>query len=181
VPGTLVNDEMKAAVGVEISRRTSFPIDPSDIRRWAVAVYFPEPPPAFFWDPEVAGATVHKGIVAPEDFNPFAWMTAAGPLPEAPDLDGDPESRPVEHDPDATEKRLGITAPGTSHQLNGGLEVEYGARMRPGDVVTSVVRLGGYTERTGKLGPMLFTVYEDSWTNQHDELVKRSRMTLIRY
>ena len=38
-----------------------------------------------------------------------------------------------------------------------------------------------YGEREGRLGLMLFTVTEDNWTNQNDELVKTSRSTLIRY
>jgi hypothetical protein len=99
-------------------------------------------------------------------------MAAGGPVPLA---------NEGSHDPDATEKRLGVTPPGMSHQLNGGLEVDYGVRMRPGDVITSVTRLAGYTERPGKLGWMLFTTYEDTWTNQDGDEVKRSRSTLIRY
>ena len=61
------------------------------------------------------------------------------------------------------------------------MEVEYGTRMRGGDVITSVTRLADYTEREGRLGLMLFTIAEASWTNQSGELVKRTRTTLIRY
>jgi hypothetical protein len=61
------------------------------------------------------------------------------------------------------------------------MEVKYGTRMRPGDIITSVNRLSAYTEREGRLGLMLFTVTEDSWTNQEGSLVKRARQTLIRY
>ena len=53
--------------------------------------------------------------------------------------------------------------------------------MRPGDVITSVSRLAGYSEREGRLGLMLFTTSEDTWTNQRGETVKTSRNTLIRY
>jgi hypothetical protein len=48
-------------------------------------------------------------------------------------------------------------------------------------VITSVRRLAGYSEREGRLGLMLFTVSEDVWTNQNDELVKSTKSTLIRY
>lgn len=65
--------------------------------------------------------------------------------------------------------------------LNGGLEVTYGARMRPGDVITSVSTLTGYQEREGRLGLMLFTTQSDQWTNQDDAVVKSASMTLIRY
>ena len=57
------------------------------------------------------------------------------------------------------EKTVGVKGPHLTFQLNGGMEVEYSVR----------------------LGLMLFTVTEDNWTNQNDELVKTSRSTLIRY
>ena len=169
---THISEAMLGAVGTELERRVSYPISASDIRRWAVAVYYPEEPPRLFWDERYAAGTRYKGIVAPEDFNPFAWMSAEPPgIP--------PRQRP--NDPNMTEIRLGIPGPGLAFQLNGGLETEYGVRMRPGDVITSVQRLGGYHEREGRLGRMLFTVMESTWTNQDGELVKRTENTLIRY
>ena len=167
---TVISDEMRKAIGGELGRSVSFPITDSDIRRWAVAVYYPDDPPRLFWDPHYAADTRHGGIVAPEEFNPFAWMSSEGPQRAA-----------AGHDPDMMEKTLGIAGPGLKFQLNGGMEVQYGVRMRPGDVITSVRRLAEYREREGRLGLMLFTVNEDLWTNQNDELVKTSRSTLIRY
>ena len=82
---------------------------------------------------------------------------------------------------DSTEFSLGLPPTGLQYMLNGGLEVEYGVRMRPGDVITSVTRLDGYSEREGRLGLMLFTTTEQSWSNQSGDLIKRTRMTLIRY
>ena len=86
-----------------------------------------------------------------------------------------------QNDPDRTELLIGIPGPGLKYQLNGGMEVEYGARVRPGDVITDVTRLVGYSERAGRLGLMLFTVRESSWTNQFGQLVKITRSTVIRY
>jgi hypothetical protein len=167
-----ITDEMRAIEGRQTGRRTSFPVTDSDIRRWAVAVYWPQPPPRLFWDAEYAAGTRHGGIVAPEEFNPFAWMVA--------DKDEAPES-PVPNDPDRLEHQLGIDGPGLKFQLNGGMEAEYGPRIRPGDVITATGHLKGYHEREGRLGLMLFTVSEDVWTNQHGEMVKQTRSTLIRY
>jgi hypothetical protein len=161
---------MHKAIGGELSRAVSFPVTDSDIRRWAVAVYYPDDPPRLFWDAEYAAGTGYGSIVAPEEFNPFAWMTAAGPQRAA-----------GGNDPDLVEKTLGIEGPGLRFQLNGGMEVEYGVRMRPGDVLTSVRLLTEYREKEGRLGLMLFTVTEDNWTNQRDELVKSSKTTVIRY
>jgi hypothetical protein len=171
---TNISSEMSAAIGTRLSRSLSYPVSASDIRRWAVAVYWPEEPPRLFWDEEHAAKSIHGGIVAPEEFNPFAWMVASREVVEAAvssDL----------NDTNRMENSLGIEGPGLQFQLNGGMAVEYGVRMRPGDVITSESRLAEYSEREGRLGLMLFTTTEDTWTNQRDEVVKRTRSTLIRY
>jgi hypothetical protein len=167
-----INDEMQAALWRQIGRRVSFPISESDIRRWALAVYWPDQPPRLFWDTAYAKNTRHGGVVAPDEFNPFAWMVA-----EKEELSVNLET----NDPNRMEVILGVQGPGLKFQLNGGLEVEYGIRMRPDDVITSVNRLAEYREREGRLGLMLFTITEDVWTNQDDDEVKRTRSTLIRY
>jgi len=168
----MISAAMRAAEGSQLTRQVSFPVAQSDIRRWAIAVYYPRQPPRLFWDAGYARSTRHGGIVAPEEFNPFAWMAAERHEP-ASARHGDGLDRP--------ECLLGIPGPGLSHQLNGGVSVSYGARMRPGDVITSVSRLVGYSERAGRLGLMLFTVTEDTWTSQQGDLVKVSSSTLIRY
>jgi hypothetical protein len=171
-PGSSISAAMRAAVGRQLARQVSFPVSESDIRRWAIAVYYPQPPPRLFWDAGYARSTRHGGIVAPEEFNPFAWMAAERDEPAS--------ARPGD-DLDHPERLLGIPGPGLRHQLNGGVSVTYGTRMRPGDVITSVSRLAGYSERTGRLGLMLFTVTEDTWTNDEGTLVKVTSSTLIRY
>ena len=65
--------------------------------------------------------------------------------------------------------------------LNGGIDVDYGVRMRPGDVITSVQSLAGYRERAGRLGQMLFSTSQNVWTNQRGEVVRRYQGTVIRY
>jgi hypothetical protein len=172
LPDTNISGAMREAVGRELGRRVSFPIAESDIRKWALAVYYPEQPPSLYWDAAHAAGTRHGGIVAPDEFNPFAWMVAE----VTPKPDRDPGI-----DPDRVEILLGIPGSGLKFQLNGGMAVEYGVPMRPGDVITSVNRLSSYTEKPGRLGLMLFTVTEDTWTNQRGEVVKRATQTGIRY
>ena len=53
--------------------RVAPPIALADIRKWAIAVYWPENPPPLYWDEDYAKTTRYSGIVAPLDFNPFAW------------------------------------------------------------------------------------------------------------
>ena len=56
---THITPAMRDVVGLELRRGVSFPITDSDIRKWAIAVYYPEPAPKLFWDAEYAATTVH--------------------------------------------------------------------------------------------------------------------------
>lgn len=161
-----VSEQMRAALGSELDHRVSYPIASSDIRRWAVAVYYPELPPQRFWATP-ADSLDSGDLTAPEDFNPFAWLIAepAGPPPSL-------------RDP---EEVLGIPGPDVQVRMRGGMSVEYGVPMRPGDIITSVRRLADYDERDGRRGPMLFTTVADTWTNQRNEVVKNFEFTFIRF
>lgn len=165
-PVTYVSQEMRECVGRDLDRRVSYPITSSDIRRWAVACYYPELPPQRFWAAPI-GSPDFDGAAAPEDFNPFAWLIAqpAGPPPSL-------------RDP---EEVLGIAGPDAPVRLRGGMSVTYESPIRAGDVITSVRRLGGYDERNGRRGPMLLTTVADTWTNQRGELVKDFEFTFIRF
>ena len=171
---TYINDSMRAAVGRVTARQVSYPVSESDIRRWARAVYWPEVPPRLFWDKEYAERSRHGGIVAPEEFQ---RLCVDGGGEGRPAVGGPARSDRSESDGEAARDR----APPVQNQLNGGMEVTYGVRMRPGDVVTSVTRLAEYQEREGRHGLMLFTFSEDTWTNHREEMVKRTRSNHIRY
>ncbi len=65
--------------------------------------------------------------------------------------------------------------------IDGGSEWEFFEPVRPGDRITAVARIVDVTERTGRVGLMLFMVAETSFTNQLGELVATRRSTSIRY
>jgi N-terminal half of MaoC dehydratase len=180
VTSSVITDDMRSILGISLGGSISYPITDSDIRKWAIAVYYPDPAPRLFWDADYAKTTPYGGIVAPEEFNPFAWgaretFTVEPPKPALPP---DPALVAV----GASEHRYGVQPPDLRHALNGGVEVEHTTvRMRPGDVITSRPAIVDYSEREGRLGLMLFTTSESRWTNQRDELVRIDRMTLIRY
>jgi hypothetical protein len=157
---TLVSAEMLECKGVWGREKTSFPIAESDIRRWAIATYWPKVPPRLFTDAEYAKTTKFGGIVAPEDFNPFAWAVPTG-----------------------EEGGLPFDLPGLigGMILNGGTEDTYVTRMRPGDVITSRLRLADWSEKEGKSGLKLFSKYETEWHNQNGELIKRTVGTTIQF
>jgi hypothetical protein len=176
---SLIRDDMRAILGQPFDRATSYPIAASDIRRWAIAVYYPKEPPRRFIDEGYAATTPAGGLVAPDEFNPFAWGAQETNRRNAPD---DIHVDPAIIATGASEHLLGIAPPDLRRVLNGGLDVSHtGVPMRAGDVITSTAAIVDYRESEGRLGQMLFTTTESRWTNQDDELVKTQRLTLIRY
>ena len=153
---TLVTQDMIDRQGKWGGERISPPISASDIRKWAIATYWPEKPPAIYWDLDYAKTTRWGGIIAPSDFNPFAW----------------PVERPQRPPQGGGKGRTG---------LNGGQTDTYGVPMRPGDVIHSRTRLRDWNERQGRMGLMLYTFTETEWRNQRDELVRVRVSTGIRY
>ncbi|MEZ5408472.1 MAG: MaoC family dehydratase N-terminal domain-containing protein [Acidimicrobiales bacterium] len=163
-PDTLVTDDMIERKGVWGSERVSPPISESDIRKWAIAVYWPETPPAIFWDADYAAGTRWGSIIAPPDFNPFAWPIVT-PKDRSAKADKGPKEKP--------KRRL--------RGMNGGQVETYGVPMRPGDVITMRNRLRDWEERETRLGLTLFSYSEMEWHNQDNELVKRRVSTGILY
>ena len=160
-PTTLVTAEMLATRDVWSEPRLAPPIALPDIRKWAIAVYWPEKPPPLYWDEEYARGTRWGGIIAPQDFNPFAW--------------------PIDR-PQVTGFNASATAATVGQRvMNGGQTDTYGVPMRPGDVITERNALVNWEERQGRLGLTLFSYRESRWTNQRGEFVK-SRISIgIRY
>jgi hypothetical protein len=168
---TYISEAMRAIIGQPFNESTSFPISRSDIRKWAIAVYYPELPPQLYLDEEYAKTTVWGGMVAPEDFNPFAWAAASPPLAK----------RAENLNSDYLENHFGIDGPGLKTPLNAGAVTEYGPRMRPDDVISSSAHVLSYEEKPGRMGRMLITIVRTTWTNQAGDMVKQTNQTSIRY
>jgi hypothetical protein len=168
---TYISDEMRSIIGKTYEESESYPIAANDIRRWAIATYYPSLPPELYVDEDYAKTTVFGGMVAPEDFNPFAWATAKPGL----------KPHHTEFNVNFIEASFGIQEPPTKHSVNGGSQTKYFVRMRPGDVIRSSMTVSGYTERDGRVGRMLLTHLRETWVNQNDETVKTADHTMIRY
>lgn len=69
----------------------------------------------------------------------------------------------------------------TFRGLDGGSDWEYLAPIRPGDRITVQSKLVDLREAAGRLGPMVFTTVETSYTNQFGEVCVLQRSTGIRY
>ena len=174
-PTTYITEERLAEVGVERDRRVSPPVERGEIRRWAIAIFWPERPPPIYWDDEYAKNTRWGSIIAPPDFNPFAW-----PIDEA------GFNLKIEHWKRQTTggdqaESSAPSEPGT-RVLNGGSRVEYFTPMRPGDIITSVSKVIDIQERQSRsVGLMIMTFTENRWTNQRGELVRVFVSTAINY
>jgi hypothetical protein len=156
---TRITRERRDSLNVWGEELVSHPIDLSDIRRWAIAVYWPETPPRLYWDEAYAKTTRWGGIVAPREFNPFAW----------------PAERPAH-----ILKYDAPLSPGT-RAMNGGVTEKYGAPMRAGDVIQSRTAVVKFDERRTSLGLTLFIHMETRWTNQRGEWVKTRTGINIEY
>ena len=65
--------------------------------------------------------------------------------------------------------------------LDAGSEWEYFQPVRPGDRITAVSKLTDISERSGKLGTMIFMIVIISYTNQFGQVVATQQSTHIRY
>jgi hypothetical protein len=158
-PGVYLDEATISHLGRPLEALAALPVGANDIRRWAIAAYYPERPPAEFDDEDIAAKGPWGGLVAPRDFNPFAWNP-----------DFHPEAYPWM-------RGMG-TEPGR-RGLNGGQRNRYFAPIRPGDVISCEVTLVDAYEKQGRLGPMLFLNDESRWTNQRGELVRVGERTSI--
>jgi acyl dehydratase len=159
-PGTFLTQETIDKLGRTIPAVTCPAVGTNDIARWAIATYWPDPPPARYVDADVAADGPWGGIVAPRDFDPTAWMPNrpwAGDW--FPSMGAEPGHR----------------------VLNGGQHNRYFAPIRPGDVISVTRRFVDVTERDTKRGPMVFFQSEFRWDNQDGALVRLGEQTTIYY
>lgn len=155
----LVTAGMRARLGVWTPwSAPSPPVCVSDIRRWAIAVYWPRTPPRLYWDEDYARTTRWGGIIAPAEFNPFAWpIRASGAPPRSTDEHGQPRAR----------------------RENAGSRIRFGVAMRPGDRIEARSCLRGWRPKPGRSGDLLFVDFHHEWRNQHGEPVRDAVHTLV--
>ncbi|MDA1097274.1 MAG: MaoC family dehydratase N-terminal domain-containing protein, partial [Chloroflexi bacterium] len=156
-PTTYITPMVTAYVGTESPPLVSPPVSESEIRRFAMAAYWPEVPPRRFWDMEYAKTSRWGGIVAPDEFNPFGWMVGRAHI--------GPQPKHLNEEQGRLEESRNLRPPGApARYLYAGSSSEYFAPIRPGDVITSVLKLFEVYERSGRLGLMLFYVVEERMT-----------------
>jgi acyl dehydratase len=131
------------------------PVAPSDIRRWAQGMQYPNP---LHYDDEAAAAGPHGRLIAPQSFS-VACDIGHGASPA-----------------------IVGNIPG-SHMIFGGDEWWfYGPRILPGDHLHSDRRFLDYVvKETRFAGPTMFARGQTTHVNQRGEAVSRQVSTSVRY
>ncbi len=151
---SVVTEEMKALVGKE-NPPTTLEVEKTNCRMFARSVGHTDP---IFYDEDAAKAQGYRSIVAPPGFmgTPIFNPAASGG------------------------RGRGFSTP-YKRVLNAGTEYEYLDTICAGDVLTSVTKISGFTERVGGIGPMLITSQETTYTNQDGKVVAKMYGSHIQY
>ena len=142
-------EDVKKLIGIE-GKPLSLEISKWMIQKFVRAVRDDNP---LWQDEEYAKKTKYGGIIAPPSLLLAVIFSGSGTRPDVP-----------------------LPYP---RVLDGGIETEIYLPVRPGDVITSVTKFVDLKEREGKMGKILFLIFETTHTNQKGELVAKTRSTLI--
>jgi hypothetical protein len=162
---SVISEDMRAAIGVE-GPPMVMEVEKTNCRMFARAVGHTD---AIFYDEAAARARGYRSIVAPPGFlgTPVFRPGSGGGVPG--EMGGRRFTIPY--------KRV----------LNGGTEYEYfpdgpdGDVICAGDTITARSKIAGFEETEGRLGPMLITRRETTYTNQDGKVVAKLYGTTIQY
>ncbi|MFW6150675.1 MAG: MaoC family dehydratase [Chloroflexota bacterium] len=159
-PDEMALEELRRHIGDEAGPIV-FTIDRTLVNDYVLAVGDPNP---LWLDEAYAAQTGHGTPLAPP-YLLCALRTIAVPDPT-------PGSAPLP---------LPRVPPPRPRVLDGGEEWHFYQPIKLGDTITSRTRLADLYEREGKVGKMLFFIFESTFTNQQAELVATSTYTMINY
>lgn len=159
----MLPDEFKKFIGQTVDS-SIFEIEKETIRRFADAVGDYNP---LYWDEEYAKKSRYGAIIAPPGFLSSLWFTGRPVkwgLPERPSESlGSPELMNALYQ--AGYKRI----------LDTGIDYEFSAVVKAGDVIKSSVVVKDIKERGGAV----FLVTDATWTNQDEQIVAKARSMTI--
>lgn len=171
----LLTEALKSYIGVQTEiQRSTESVERGAVRRHAQAVMDEDP---IFWE-DCPNNARFGGPVAPPLYPTHMFRRAFGatdPLQvraQDPDFDGVdsgvsgglPDLEPIKH--------LAL--------LNGGSEMEFFRYARHGETVSMRSRYADIVERDSSKGPMILVTIETEYRNGDDELLLKTRRTLIR-
>ena len=162
-----ITSKIKAWIGREKTEGPIGPVTKKEILRFCLAVDDQNP---LFRHEELAEKGPYKGIIAPPLFHRSVHTK---------------EEILKDIEPSGLGKKMGLhiemPLPGFSGAIAGGVDIEYGEPIRPGDYITVKERVVDIYEKYGKLGPMIFIVIDRTYLNQKGEIVVREKGITIRH
>ena len=168
---------MRALIGVPGPKLTApYPLGPDELRRFVQAVMEGDP---VHWDEEAAAASRYGEVVATPLYPMHSTTRRAPGTPDPLDrVHDDPgwdgtrsRGRPRRPARRSTSRSSGSSTAGPRRSSSGSPKL--------GDVVSAQSRYTDITEREGRSGPMVLVKVETTYTNQDDETLVVSTMTVI--
>lgn len=142
-------DKLQSLIGIA-EKVTEVEADKSLVRRFAQAIGDTNP----LWQDEAhATRTRFGGVVAPPHILTASIMSGAGIRPK-------------------------VTLP-FNRTVDGGGEIEFFQPIRPGDKIVSTTKLVDVRVKDGKTGRMVFVSFETIHRNQKNEVLAKSKATII--
>lgn len=156
---SLITEEMRANIGKE-GPPSTLEVEKTGIRMFARAVGHTD---QIFYDEEYARSKGHRSLVAP------------------PAYFGTPIYNPLRGGGAGGANQVGAGGR-ILRGLDGGREFDYtGVEICAGDVLTAVSKTVDLSERDSRLGKMLISRRETTYTNQNGEVVCRAYGTSLQY
>lgn len=159
---SLISDEAQNMLGQQLDKPSSGEVLQKEIERYAHAVGDDNP---LYFDAAYAQEAGYSGVIAPPLFFEVPLKEAV-PLSEL-RTDGIAKSR---------QSPVPLSV---NRVMAGGQEVEFLQPVYAGDTLTTETRLVDLIEKKGRSGGFVLVVRETVYTNQHNEVVVKSRSTSI--
>jgi len=155
---SLVRPEVRELIGTVTAEPVSATITAKESQRYAQAVGDLNP---LYFDEQAAREAGYDGLLCPPTFLDHV-VVEGRPL-------GDLRTDGLFRRPDGPDIGMGRV-------MFGGQEWDWLAPVYVGDTITATQRLAGIDEKEGGKGPFVLVTWETTFTNQHGDVVARSRL-----
>jgi acyl dehydratase len=147
-----------------------FEVEKGAIKKFADAVADLNP---LYWDEEYARNSRYSSLIAPPGF--FGWPVHLAK--------GQTFLSSAKQEGTEAEKKGELTfelaKAGYPRNLDGGIEYDFFAPIRAGDILSVSSRIKDITEKKGTSGTLIFVTTETTYINQNGVSVARARSTAI--
>ena len=159
----MISEAIKQLIGTSGAMKY-YEVEKGAVRRFAEAVDDNNP---LYMDEEYARKSKYGSIIAPPGF--FGW-----PLKQT---RGSPLAVDIPPELEAAFEKAGYPL---SLVLDGGMEYEFFAPIRAGDILTAVTTIRNLRERSSETGSIIVSFLDTVYHNQQGELVAKQQLMFVR-